>query len=77
MLGERCGVAGAAATKNEQPSTGARHLDEPAAPAAPRPSALGTIMIILSFLIGLGVVVHLGAVLWRMYNERGRPAGPT
>ena len=35
---------------------------------------IGTIMIFLSFLIGLGVVVHLGAVLGQMYNERNRSA---
>jgi membrane protein len=37
--------------------------------------SVGTVMVILSFLIGLGVVVHLGALVGQMYNERGR-AGP-
>ena len=32
--------------------------------------AIGTVMVIVSFLIGLGVVVHLGALVGQMYNER-------
>jgi len=34
--------------------------------------------VLLSYLIGLGVCLHLGAVAGRMWNERGSqpPAGP-
>jgi hypothetical protein len=35
-------------------------------------------MVLLSYLIGLGVCIHLGAVAGRMWNERGPepPADP-
>jgi membrane protein len=33
--------------------------------------SIGTVMVLLSFLIGLGVVVHLGALVGQLYNERG------
>jgi len=38
---------------------------------------IGAVMIMLSFLIGLGVVVHLGAVVGQMYNERGAGEPPS
>jgi len=38
--------------------------------------SIGTVMVLLSWCIGFGVVVHLGAVIGRMWNERGgREAG--
>jgi membrane protein len=40
--------------------------------------SLGVMMVLLSYLIGLGVCIHLGAVAGRMWNERGPepPADP-
>jgi voltage-gated potassium channel len=35
---------------------------------------VGAIMVLLSWCIGFGVVVHLGAVVGRMWNERIEPA---
>jgi membrane protein len=32
--------------------------------------ALGVVMVVLSYFIGLGVCVHLGAVFGAMWNER-------
>lgn len=39
---------------------------------------IGVMMVLLSYLIGLGVYIHLGAVAGRMWNERGPepPADP-
>ena len=39
---------------------------------------IGVVTVLLSYLIGLGVCLHLGAVAGRMWNERGSqpPAGP-
>ena len=39
---------------------------------------IGVVMVLLSYLIGLGVCIHLGAVAGRMWNERGPgpPADP-
>ena len=39
---------------------------------------IGVVMILLSYLIGLGVCIHLGAVAGRIWNERGSepPADP-
>jgi membrane protein len=39
---------------------------------------IGVVMVLLSYLIGLGVCIHLGAVAGRMWNERGSepPADP-
>ena len=34
---------------------------------------IGVVMILLSWLIGIGVCVHLGAVAGRAWNERGAP----
>ncbi len=36
---------------------------------------VGVLMALLSFAIGWGVVVHLGAVVGRMWNEREKPIG--
>jgi membrane protein len=33
--------------------------------------SIGVMMVLLSYLIGLGVCIHLGAVAGRMWNERG------
>ena len=33
--------------------------------------SIGVVMVLLSYLIGLGVCIHLGAVAGRMWNERG------
>jgi membrane protein len=40
--------------------------------------SIGVMMVLLSYLIGLGVCIHLGAVAGRMWNERGPepPADP-
>ena len=38
---------------------------------------VGAVMVLLSWCIGIGVVVHLGAVAGRMWNERGIEAVPT
>ena len=40
--------------------------------------SIGVMMVLLSYLIGLGVCIHLGAVAGRMWNERGSqpPADP-
>jgi membrane protein len=40
--------------------------------------SIGVMMVLLSYLIGLGVCLHLGAVAGRTWNERGRqpPADP-
>jgi hypothetical protein len=32
--------------------------------------SIGVVMVVLSYLIGFGVCLHLGAVLGRMWNER-------
>jgi membrane protein len=39
---------------------------------------IGVMMVLLSYLIGLGVCIHLGAVAGRLWNERGPepPADP-
>ena len=39
---------------------------------------IGVVMVLLSYLIGLGVCIHLGAVAGRAWNERrpGPPADP-
>jgi membrane protein len=39
---------------------------------------IGVLMVLLSYLIGLGVCIHLGAVAGRMWIERGSdsPADP-
>jgi membrane protein len=34
---------------------------------------IGVVTVLLSYLIGLGVCLHLGAVAGRMWNERGSP----
>src|SRR6516164_329428 len=40
--------------------------------------SIGVVMVLLSYLIGLGVCIHLGAVAGRMWNERAAepPADP-
>ena len=40
--------------------------------------SIGVVMVLLSYLIGLGVCIHLGAVAGRMWNERRSepPADP-
>ena len=40
--------------------------------------SIGVMMVLLSYPIGLGVCIHLGAVAGRMWNERGSepPADP-
>jgi membrane protein len=40
--------------------------------------SIGVVMVLLSYLIGVGVCIHLGAVAGRMWNERGptTPADP-
>jgi membrane protein len=40
--------------------------------------SMGVMMVLLSYLIGLGVCIHLGAVAGRLWNERGPepPADP-
>jgi membrane protein len=35
---------------------------------------IGVVMILLSYLVGLGVCFHLGAVIGRAWNERGARA---
>ena len=35
---------------------------------------IGVVIVLLSYLIGFGVCLHLGAVLGRMWNERRRGA---
>jgi membrane protein len=37
---------------------------------------IGVMMILLSWLIGIGVCFHLGAVVGRAWNERGAPPSP-
>jgi membrane protein len=39
---------------------------------------IGVVIVLLSYLIGLGVCIHLGAVAGRMWDERRRepPADP-
>jgi membrane protein len=37
---------------------------------------IGVMMILLSWLIGIGVCLHLGAVVGRAWNERGAPRPP-
>jgi hypothetical protein len=37
---------------------------------------IGVVTVLLSYLIGLAVCLHLGAVAGRMWNERGAPAPP-
>jgi membrane protein len=32
---------------------------------------VGVVMVLLSWCIGFGVVIHIGAVVGRMWNERG------
>jgi membrane protein len=32
--------------------------------------SIGVVMVLLSYLIGFGVCLHLGAVLGRLWNER-------
>jgi membrane protein len=32
--------------------------------------SIGVVMVLLSYLIGLGVCIHLGAVAGRMWDER-------
>ncbi len=34
---------------------------------------IGVVMVLISYLVGLGVVIHLGAVVGRMWNERHTP----
>ena len=36
---------------------------------------VGVVMVLLSYFIAIGVVIHLGAVLGRMWNERHPAAG--
>ena len=34
---------------------------------------VGVVMVLISYLVGLGVVIHLGAVVGRLWNERHSP----
>jgi membrane protein len=38
--------------------------------------SIGVVMVVLSYLIGFGVCLHLGAVIGRMWNERRHPPSP-
>lgn len=38
---------------------------------------IGVLMILLSWLIGIGVCLHLGAVVGRAWNERSAPPAPS
>jgi membrane protein len=37
---------------------------------------IGVVMVILSYFIGFGVCIHLGAIIGRMWNERGMQITP-
>jgi membrane protein len=38
---------------------------------------IGVVMVLVTYFIAVGVVVHLGAVFGRMWNERHTAAGQT